>query len=58
MAATRKTAKPVPQEDEEETRLVIKIPQRIHRQVKSKAAAEGKTMAEYILEMLRERGIK
>ena len=59
--ATKKT-KPVkpkpPQEDDELTRLVVKVPERVHRQVKSRAAAEGKTMAEYLLELLAEKGIR
>jgi hypothetical protein len=45
-------------EDEELTRLVVKVPERIHRQIKSRAAAEGKTMAEYLLELLAEKGIR
>ncbi len=52
-----KTSKPAPETDEL-TRLVVKVPESIHRQIKSRAAAEGKTMANYLLEMLAERGIR
>jgi predicted DNA binding CopG/RHH family protein len=57
MAQQKKTAKAAARDDEEQTRLVIKIPERIHRQIKSRAAADGKTMAEFVLEILRAKGI-
>jgi hypothetical protein len=50
--------KPAQDESAELTRLVVKVPERIHRQVKSRAAAEGKTMAEYLLELLAREGIR
>jgi hypothetical protein len=42
----------------EPSRLVVKVPERIHRQLKARAASEGKTMAEYLLEILAEKGIR
>ena len=53
-----KTPKPAAHDADELTRLVVKVPERVHRQIKSRAAAEGKTMAEWLLAILAEKGVR
>jgi len=46
-----------PSQEESYARIVVDVPERTHRQLKATAAMEGKTIREYILEMLGENGI-
>jgi hypothetical protein len=40
-----------------QARLAVNLPVTTHRQLKSRAAQEGSTIRDYILEMLRKNGI-
>jgi len=39
------------------TRLVVDMPTALHRRLKMKAVESGKTIREYVLELLRENGL-
>jgi predicted HicB family RNase H-like nuclease len=52
-----KVKNPDVQEADAETRLVVLIPERVHRRLKARAAEEGKSIKEYLLDVLREKGI-
>ena len=43
---------------EPEARLVVNLPVHVHRLVKSRAAANGRSIREYILELLQREGIQ
>lgn len=56
--ATRpKAAKPTEPDDEKTVRLVVEIPESVHRQLKSKAALEGKKLKAFVLDLLKAHGI-
>jgi len=40
-----------------EARLAVNLPVQLHRQLKAKAAAEGSSIRDYILAMLKKNGI-
>lgn len=40
-----------------EVRLAVDLPLKVHRQLKARAAAEGRSIREYILTLLKEQGI-
>ena len=46
-----------PAGEESFARIVVEVPEMLHRQLKATAAIEGKSIHEYILEMLAENGV-
>jgi hypothetical protein len=40
-----------------EARLAVNLPLRVHRLLKARAAAEGRTIRDYILALLKDQGI-
>lgn len=59
MNAKRRTAKRAAQADVdlEQARLAVNLPIQLHRQLKARAAEEGTSIRDYILEMLKRNGI-
>jgi hypothetical protein len=42
---------------ESEARLAVNLPAQLHRQLKARAASEGTSIRDFILEMLKKNGI-
>jgi hypothetical protein len=47
-----------PADEGGEARLAVNLPTGLHRQLKARAAAEGTSIRDYILELLRKNGIR
>jgi len=47
-----------PTTDERPARLAVDLPREVHRQLKMRAAAEGRTVRDVILDLLRKDGIR
>jgi hypothetical protein len=60
MGATKKKSRPLRSREVgtvEEARLAVNLPVHLHRQLKARAAAEGRSIRDFILDMLRKNGI-
>ena len=59
--ATRKQQRPTRESAatlEAEARLAVNLPVHLHRQLKARAAEQGSTIRDYILELLAKDGVK
>lgn len=57
MAATKTTKKRPPEGKSAEVRLVVRIPANVHRALKIRAATDGVTIRQFILDALKDRGV-
>ena len=57
MTAKKIRAKRPEETREGEARLAVNLPTGLHRQIKARAAAQGTSIRDYILELLRKNGI-
>lgn len=58
MAKPRKPHSKGSGDESGEARLAVNLPTPLHRQLKARAAAEGTSIRDYILELLKKNGIR